>query len=78
MKKYVEIDIYRSAEIKDAYGVTISRLENGSGDGYRIAGPKCTGRDEIVKTSRMTIDDIDRLIEELIDCKDFLREGAVK
>lgn len=73
MNKRVEIDIFKSAVVKDSYGVTISRMEDGSGSGYRIVGPKCSGRDEIVRTSWITIEEIDRLIEELIDCKDFLR-----
>lgn len=70
-EKRVELEIY-SAD-GQGFGLTISRMIGGSGEGYRIFGPKLYGQSETIAVFNMDTDDIDRLIGELKDCKKFLK-----
>lgn len=70
MKRRVELQIY---EERGEFGLTISRMIGGDGEGYRIFGPKMYGDGIDVKTVVIDESEINRLIEELEDSKKFLK-----
>lgn len=70
MKK-VLLEIYTTPT--QGYGLLINRVDSsGNGDGYRIFGPKLYGQSKPLKKALLSIDDINRLIDELKLSKEFL------
>jgi hypothetical protein len=67
--KIIELQIYK---IRDSFGLTLSEMENGSGAGYRIFGPKLDGTGIPLKTVHIDLKEIDNLILRLESAKKFL------
>lgn len=70
MKK-VTLEIYSAHK---SFGLTLSELENGSGGGFRVFGPKLCGQSKTVASRDLTTDDIDELISRLKSAKKFLNK----
>jgi hypothetical protein len=72
-KRVVDLEIY---EARGSLGVSLYRTEDGSGDGYRIFGPKHLGSSRALKTVILDVNEIDRLIAQLKESKKFLIKKA--
>lgn len=70
MKK-VTLEIYSAHK---SFGLTLSELENDSGGGFRVFGPKLYGQSTTVASKDLTSDDIDELISRLKSAKKFLNK----
>lgn len=70
MMKTVELQIY---DQDGNYGLTISRLTGERGEGFRVFGPKLCGDDKVLRTKKLSIEDIDKLIQELETSREFLQ-----
>ncbi len=69
-KKTIELEVYSA---NGGIGLTLTRSIGDNGEGYRVFGPKLYGQGRPLVKYYMSVDDIDRLIQELKFSKQFLK-----
>lgn len=72
-EKRVELQIY---EANGSLGLTISRMKDKSGEGYRVFGPKLYGQGKPVRTKELNLSELGRLKKEIEHSMKFLKPKA--